>query len=413
MKTATILSLAVCSRLTTAKKLPLSFAGPLQDFIPKTGERHVPGWSTIGDVKVAISGLKLTADSVEQRGELWTTTEQKTGLHNEASMAVDFRMSGKGDMSEVGGSLTFFFVDAEKPIPTRTMHYNHLTSFSGVAVSIDRDPQPSASQGGNPLYNRVRVLSGDGRSEGKVIGSCGANFQYDENRDDFLPSHSSSIRMFLNEGSIRVEIDATSGGTWAPCVNIEKRSGLLLAQIPGASGRRLGIVALTEDKKNHFEVSRVTIHDNIEEGMSHSAIPIPKESSKSMHILHVLEHELFQIHTHLERSLQVLENRMYMEWHHMDILHDKLTHMLTGSLEHRIESIEQNLILHVSPWIDSFSEKFDFRAKKLLEDGINEATGGYISLKQIFIFLCLVAIVVHYQQKELKTLKRSNSVFGM
>lgn len=382
------LSVFACSE---SRLLRGSLKAPFQQF-DGAGTRHLPGWEVQGSTKLRLGSIQLVSDEPGQRGAVWATVDERLSLGKTLGLTSTFRMSSKSDPSERGGSMSWFVDRDDGAAGGGDLSFHGVSpQFYGIAVVLS-----GGAAGGEK--GLMTLWANNGSPSPTAVGSCIADLQYNQMRDDFDPQSGSSLRLIYTDDKARLEIDERNTGTWTLCA--EGDTGVKVSSLRGG---KLGVVAVTDVKKNIFEFSKLSVYDSSDE----ASRPEVHEKDRSVQILNMLEHELFEMNGKLSKTLESLESRLDRERETVGELEGRISDMFEKSLENRVNTLEKTVLESSAPNL-KLSHEFELKMDDMVSTVGNtqESMGWY---KPFIVILFFLGIYSHSSKKTHRTLKRYNS----
>lgn len=232
---------------------------------------------------------------------------------------------------------------------------------------------------------------------------------YDENREDFDASKSTTLRLSYSDGKIIIDIDPRNTQRWYRCLTTA-RSNPVIAAIPEGWRTRatVGIVARTGTKRSNFEVLSLRTYNRATEALE-NARPEDGESDMALRIAHHLEHGMYNVKETIERMIEQLEAKAGRDFARIRDLEDKLEHSTLHAMQKRVTEMENRLMSIADPIMNARAHRVEYQAEaKLAAFKQRSAHGARGWLKPFIVVAVLLTLFVFYSNRELNRMKKWN-----
>jgi len=357
---------------------------------------------------VKMGAVALTQPQPYELGYVWSSKAVK--MDDEFSFEFKFRISGS-KRHEAGESLAIFMVkEGMKIVSEDTSFYGTNRNFEGLVIAVTTD-HPGTKGDVTMDPQKITLYASDGKNAPIELGSCLRILFYDENRDDFVPSHASTIRMTYKQGRIVMDIDPRNTQRWSRCLANGKISDVL----PESSemwyeSLIVGIVAKTGEKRTRFEAMTFKLYDKFRDA---SELASPDwngaEGDRALKIAHQLEHMLFEVKDSIEQMLDQLGEKALRDIQRIEALEAKLSNSAFVMMEERLGEVEKRLTTVSTPIVEARVKQVEMRANHRLEHFKNQTNSSSKAwLKPFFVILGILTIFAFYSYREYKAMNKWN-----
>ncbi|KAG5178459.1 legume-like lectin family-domain-containing protein [Tribonema minus] len=371
------------------------------------GMRFVPHWEISGDAIVKQSFLRVTPDKPHQLGHVWSRTTLDS---DDFSVIWKFRISGR--QSETFGDFLALSITTA-PRYAEGDAYRQKADFTGVMVVVDTNPNDKA--GAN--HFDVSIVYNDGSRADAVqnLEGCIAPLRFHEGRDDFNVLKASRLRIKYTAATrmLEVDMDPRNTGRWRRCAtaNLAKR-GLPAGGWPRTA--HVGLVAATTGSSDNHDVLSLRVYDTLDQAaQTDETEGHEEEDDDYMVLVHHMEHELYDVHAALQKTLDQLFQQEAESEQRIAQLESQLSRQVLTRLDSRLQQLETrvrgNVDLAVGERLGSIETVIGTKFEQGVNAQIGRVSAGW---RAPFVVLLLVlAGVMFAAYKQYSTLKRAHHMY--
>lgn len=403
----------------------LSFYPPFKSFNAR-GDRTVPSWTLTGSALVKQSFSRITADSVDESGSMYSrlTSQLSEQGAGQFSAVLTFRVSG--DDEKHHGKYLAFVVGTPEHVRRSGPTFGFPENFVGVGVAItSKAPadmsEPSTDTRAMGPRQFVSFFANNGtRSTNDVrvlANSCASTVRYGQKRDDFNFLRSSRFRLGFYEGEVILEVDARNIGVWRKCIST------MVPDMPQGWLDRVGVAISSETGRevaNNHDIMSLEFYSQRSQAFDSNVVDgtSVKEGVEAEDAVKARTEKLAAIHAHLEHEFDSVERILKDSLAKLSLMNDDLEERLAIAekkvnkdafefLNTNVKAIEERVKMNAVPALDSrlngvktdFHEEMDTTMYKMLSDN----RGWKLPFVVAFLFLgAMVAFAVKQYRKLLK-----------
>jgi hypothetical protein len=246
------------------------------------------------------------------------------------------------------------------------------------------------------------------------IGSCLRPFHYDEKREDFVPTHSSTLRLSYNEGRTVVDMDNRSTVQWHRCMT-SSRAHAVLAKVSDKwrTSAKVGIVASTgQHRQEHFELMSMKLYTGAQEAQNTGEPDDGPNSDTAVRIAHHLEHGLFEVHDDIEHMVHRLEAKAHRDAQRIADLEAKLSAGAFNVMERRLMDLEARLSRVSVPMLEDGVRRVEQNAARKLEKLQSSTSYEAHGWKRPFVIAAvMLGVFCFYVWRENQAIGKFNKTF--
>mmetsp|Transcript_3103 Transcript_3103/g.4750 ORF Transcript_3103/g.4750 Transcript_3103/m.4750 type:complete len:370 (+) Transcript_3103:83-1192(+) len=317
---------------------------------------YVPNWDMGGDTLVKKNFLRLTPDKPDQFGFVWSRQ-----LLDSKDFSITWKIRISGDSKERYGNFLALSLTLDRKKSTGPI-FGHREDFTGVMVIVDTNPMDRL----NGRHFDVGVLTNNGKFDPHIrlnLQGCASGLRYYEGRDDFNILKSSRLRITYSDVSkmFSVAVDSRNTGRWMKCVDVDMSDKGLPPKWPAKA--HVGLMASTKELTNNHDVLDLKVYSRTDEAeVNDKGLDDDEDIDDFSILMHHLEHELFDVHSSLQKTLShlmkeeslaedrigQLERKLGKQVlakidRQMSVLEERITHTLDNAIENKIGRIENEI----------------------------------------------------------------------
>jgi len=352
------------------------------------------------------SFLRLTPDASDQIGFLWSRSPVNSPNF---SMVLKFRISGN-NQKDYGDFLSLGVLTDPRYLPGNT--FLHRSEFTGFFVVIQSNSSKKIT---SDSLREISVVANDGSfSETKILEEmkgCSAPLRYYEGRDDFNILKASRLRIKYSASNkeLEVEMDIRNTGKWRRCTTFDlsqlnlSRNWLTTAYV--------GLLGSTSELTDNHDVLSLKTYDSTEGAEEIEAEEgLDAIGDDYIVLIHHMEHELYEVHSQLQKTLNKLFSQEQESEHRIASLESKLGRQVVDKMNDRLDQLENKVKTNIELAVGQKLEYIGMSIGTRFEDGIEEhILKTYGDWKAPFFFLViLISGIMLFAFKQYKTIKRTH-----
>jgi mannose-binding lectin 2 len=346
------LLVALLSEVPRAAVLQEHRIEPPHNTFDSSGNRDIQNWYHGGSTEIHEHFLRLTPDRQSKRG--WLHSQKKIEDTPEWSMVVRFRISGQGKQL-FGDGMAVWVTDhayhRDGPLLGST------DRFTGFGVMFDTFRNTEAGH----IHKDVSLAVSDGETPVDVSSDrpgCDSDFRFHEGRADFNVESYSAVKLVYRQGSLTVQMDPKSSGTWTDCFHVDTlglRDGwdnqmyISLSSSTGQLADNHDIIAVMMDSDpdatfqeagpDSMPPPSLGLSPQLNEAvLQASKFYADQVSADVKYLHHHLEHQLAAVHDSLKHTVATLQKQ-------------------EAEAEGRIDELEKRVFSEVATKIDTSVEE--------------------------------------------------------
>ena len=324
-----ILTIAVAS----ARLLQTHLLHPPLTYGYEGGLRRISGWRTGGNTKAQEHFIRLTPESKDAHGWLWS--ERPLNVE-ELSLVAKVRMSGRNTNS-FGESLGIW-ITTRPNMQLGTLH-GFTTEFQGLGVVL-------VARGAEHVQQEAHVYLNSGRDDPLRVkepyGTCSAEVRAAETRGDWSFSNATLVKLALTGSTLRVELDPSGRGWWQDCVAIRLTpKGQLSSRAEWLARAHVGVTARTSEFVDNHDVLAVHVYDNARDADYFGRFHVHEYHTPLQQKMLNWEHQFVGIEDELGHTVEELRSQQEAAERGLLAIERNVSSAFDADWERRVRALEQ------------------------------------------------------------------------
>mmetsp|Transcript_15519 Transcript_15519/g.27572 ORF Transcript_15519/g.27572 Transcript_15519/m.27572 type:complete len:437 (+) Transcript_15519:220-1530(+) len=406
-----------------------SLLPPFDKFKKHSGERIVQNWQVGGHAKSLEHFIRLTEDKQSRRGYIFNT--EPLGKQN-FGLQLKFRISGSGKHL-FGDGLALWLTKQEKRKTFKEgMILGHTDTFNGIGIMFDTFR--NVEQG--HVHKDISLLVGNGKepvSLDQDRPGCESQYRYYEERNDFNVDSMSVARVWLEDGTLSLEVDKFGDDNFVKCFSVslsdygladdwQENSHFALSASTGALADNHDILELKVAEPARFKhmlrldaedseapLVQVELHNELDaeevgEHVNDLAFEVSDIDKSLKKLQHKVEHDIEKVKLNLERMLQKLEDREDGSQQRINELEKERDNQLNIKIDERLGKLEAEIHMTVEKRLNALERKVGIQ----IESAAAEGGGGW--KLPLIIVVVLVGAYMAYTARSLNKLHRRDKL---
>mmetsp|Transcript_19896 Transcript_19896/g.32731 ORF Transcript_19896/g.32731 Transcript_19896/m.32731 type:complete len:435 (+) Transcript_19896:145-1449(+) len=344
-----------------------SLVPPFDAFTEHTGARHIEHWDYGGAVIAKENFIRLTPDKQSKEGYLQNTEPIS---QREWGIQFKFRISGAAkNLYGDGLGLWFTKKDSSHPRFEVGRVLGHTDQFVGFGILFDTFRNIEAGH----VHKDISIIGSNGEEPVSLDSDregCESHYRFHEGKESFSVTDESRARIWLESGTISLEVDKYGKDKWERCFTknladynlpadwmdsyfmaLSATTGALsdnhdVLELKMAEPDKFHhIIRMDEEEKDAPSV-QIDIHNKLKaeevgEHVNDLAFEVSDIDKAVKKLQHKVEHDIEKVKMGLEKMLTKLEERENGSEKRIDELEEARQSTLESKLMERVQELEK------------------------------------------------------------------------